>query len=64
MELFPTTKASDPLPGNWSYDSANDLFFLNPVDMNFVLFDFGDITADPIDPCGIPTAEGISLSSV
>jgi hypothetical protein len=80
MELFPTTKASDPLPGNWSYDSAIDLFSLNPADMNPVSFDFADslTNADSkdlfMDPFGTPTAisgfsmptaeDTVSLSSV
>ncbi|KAJ5378063.1 uncharacterized protein N7496_005472 [Penicillium cataractarum] len=67
MELFPTTKASDPLPGNWSYDSAIDLFSLNPADMDPVSFDFADMTsADSkdlfMDPFGTPTAiSGFSM---
>lgn len=80
MELFPPTKASDPLPGNWSYDSAIDLFSMNPADMDPVSFDFADslTSADSrdlfMDPFGTPTAIGgfsiptaddtISLSSV
>ncbi|OOQ83612.1 hypothetical protein PEBR_35711 [Penicillium brasilianum] len=64
MELFPTAKASDPLPGNWSYDSAIDLFSLNPADMDPVSFDFADslTSADSrdlfMDPFGTPTAIG------
>ncbi|KAJ5364950.1 uncharacterized protein N7496_010663 [Penicillium cataractarum] len=59
MELFPTTKASDPLPGDWSYDSAVDLFFLNLADMDPVSFNFGDMTAaDSMDSSGIPAAIG------
>lgn len=80
MELFPTTKTSDPLPGNWSYDSAIDLFSLNPADMDPVSFDFGDSLTSPdskdlfMDPFDTPTAisgfsmptaeDNVSLSSV
>lgn len=80
MELFPTTKTSDPLPDNWSYDSAIDLFSLNPADMEPVSFDFGDSLTSPdskdlfMDPFGTPTAisgfsmptaeDAVSLSSV
>ncbi|KAJ5594654.1 uncharacterized protein N7459_000862 [Penicillium hispanicum] len=67
MDLFPV-KASDPLPGHWSYDSAIDLFSLNPVDMDPVSFDFADSLANPdskdlfLDPFETPT--GISGFSV
>lgn len=67
MELFPTTMASDPRPGNWSYDSAIDLFSLNPADLDPVSFDFTDMTsADSkdlfMDPFGTPTAiSGFSM---
>ncbi|OKP10212.1 hypothetical protein PENSUB_4386 [Penicillium subrubescens] len=68
MELFPTTKASDPLPGNWSYDSAIDLFSLNPAEMDPVSFDFADslTNADSkdlfMDSFGTPTAiSGFSM---
>lgn len=80
MEPFPTTKASDSLPGNWSYDSAIDLFSLNPADMDPVSFDFADSLTSPdskdlfMDPFGTPTAisgfsmptaeDTVSLSSV
>jgi hypothetical protein len=77
MELF---KGSDPLPGNWSYDSAIDLFTLNPSDMDPVSFEFSDnlVNSDTkdlfMDPFGTPTAingftmpaaeDTLSLSSV
>ncbi|KAJ5885408.1 hypothetical protein N7495_009918 [Penicillium taxi] len=77
MDMF--QKGSDPLPGNWNYDSAIDLFSLNPVDMDPVSFDFADtltstdskdIFMDPFEtPTAIsgfsmPTAEdNVSLSS-
>jgi hypothetical protein len=72
MDLFPMTKASDPLPGNWSgnwyYDSAIDLFSLEPADMNPVSFDFADnlTNADSkklfMDSFGTPTAiSGLSM---
>jgi hypothetical protein len=68
MDLFPTTKASDPLPGNWSYDSAFDLFSLNPADINPVSFDFADNLTNAdfkdllMNPFGIPTAiSGFSM---
>jgi hypothetical protein len=35
-------RASDPLAANWSYDSAIDLFSLNPTEMEPVSFDFAD----------------------
>jgi hypothetical protein len=77
MDMF---KGSDPLPGNWSYDSAIDLFSLNPADMDPVSFDLADnlTNADTKDlfmnPFGAPTAingftmpsteDTVSLSSV
>lgn len=77
MDMF---KGSDPLPGNWNYDSAIDLFSLNPADMDTVSFDFADslTNADTkdlfIDPFGTPNAtdgftmpvaeDTVSLSSV
>lgn len=77
MDMF---KASDPLPGNWSYDSAIDLFSLNAADIDPVSFDFADslTTADTkdlfMDPFGTATAidgftmpiaeDAVSLSSV
>ncbi|KAJ5667797.1 uncharacterized protein N7477_006367 [Penicillium maclennaniae] len=54
-------KGSDLLPGNWSYDSAIDLFSLNPANMDPVAFDFTDnfTNADSkdlfVDPFGTPT---------
>ena len=71
MELFPTTKtqASDPLPGNWSYDGGIDLFSLNPADMDPVSFDFADsLTADSkdlfLDPFGTANAiSGFSMTT-
>ncbi|KAJ5715456.1 uncharacterized protein N7483_012637 [Penicillium malachiteum] len=61
LDMF-STKASDPLPGNWNYDSAIDLFSLTPVDMDPVSFDFADslTSADTkdffMDPFGTPSA--------
>lgn len=70
---------SDPLAANWSYDSAIDMFALNPTDMEPVSFDFADnltnleskdLFADPftgssgISGFSIPMAEdAASLSS-
>ncbi|KAJ5979620.1 hypothetical protein N7481_006918 [Penicillium waksmanii] len=61
MEMFPGTKGTDPLPVNWTYDSAIDLFSVNPADMDPVSFDFSEMTnADTkdlfMDPFGTPTA--------
>lgn len=61
MEMFPGTKATDPLPVNWTYDSAIDLFSVNPADMDS--FDFSDMTNTDtkdlfMDPFGTPTAIG------
>lgn len=61
MEMFPDTKGTDPLPVNWTYDSAIDLFSVNPADMDPVSFDFSEMTnADTkdlfMDPFGTPTA--------
>jgi hypothetical protein len=71
MDLFPTTKASDPLRGNWSYDVAIDLFSLNPADMDPISFDFPDnlTNADSkdlfMDPFGTPTAiSGFGMPTV
>jgi hypothetical protein len=73
-------RASDPLAANWNYDSAIDLFALNPADMEPVSFDFADsltnleskdLFADPftgssgISGFSMPMAEdAASLSSV
>lgn len=67
MEMFPGTKTNDPLPVNWAYDSAIDLFSVNPADMDPVSFDFSEMTnADTkdlfMDPFGTPTAiNGFSM---
>ncbi|KAJ5118364.1 hypothetical protein N7448_010072 [Penicillium atrosanguineum] len=59
MDIF---KGCDPVPGNWSYDSAIDLFSLNPADMDPVSFDFSDNLTNEdtkdlfIDPFRTPTA--------
>ncbi|KAJ5110437.1 hypothetical protein N7532_000972 [Penicillium argentinense] len=62
MDLY-GSKASDPLPVNWAYDSGIDLFSVNPADMDPTAFDFSEMTnADTkdlfMDPFGTPT--GIS----
>lgn len=73
-------RGSDPLPGNWSYDSAIDLFALNPADMDPVSFEFSDNLGNAdtkdlfLDPFGTPSAingftmpaaeDTLSLSSV
>jgi hypothetical protein len=65
MEPFPTTKVSDPWPGNWSYNSTIELFPLNLADINPISFDFGDKTAESMNSPGKLTAEDtVSLSSV
>lgn len=82
MDLFPVNKGpgADPLAGDWSYDSAVDLFSLNPADMDQNSFDFADGLANTdskglfmdsfssstaINGFTMPTAEDtVSLSSV
>lgn len=81
MDLFSVNKGpADPLAGNWSYDSAIDLFSLAPADMDPMSFDFADGLANTdtkdlfMDPFGssttingftMPAAEDtVSLSSV
>ncbi|KAK5807688.1 hypothetical protein VI817_001946 [Penicillium citrinum] len=66
MDMYPGTKANDPLPVNWTYDSAIDLFSVNPVDMDPVSFDFSEMTsADTkdlfMDPFGTPTINGFTM---
>lgn len=82
MDPFSVNKAPgvEPLNGNWSYDSAIDLFSLTPADMDPMSFDFADGLANTdtkdqfMDPFGssntingfaMPAAEdSVSLSSV
>lgn len=66
MDMYPGTKANDPLPVNWTYDSAIDLFSVNPADMDPVSFDFSEMTnADTkdlfMDPFGTPTINGFTM---
>lgn len=77
LDLF-TTKGADPLPGNWPYDSAIDLFSLTPADMDSAPFDFvdgltntdiKDLFIDPFAPTAFsglpkPTAKDTVSSSV
>ena len=61
MDMFPS-KQSDPLAGNWNYDSALDLFSLTPADLDPASFDFAEslTSADTkdlfMDPFGTPSA--------
>lgn len=61
MDMFPS-KQSDPLAGNWNYDSALDLFSLTPADLDPASFDFADslTSADTkdlfMDPFETPSA--------
>ncbi|KAJ5771717.1 hypothetical protein N7520_002246 [Penicillium odoratum] len=72
MDMF---KTSDNF-GNWSYDSAIDLFSLTPAEMDPVFFDFDSLTGDTkdlfMDPFGtssaingftMPTEDTVSMSS-
>ena len=66
VDMYPGTKANDPLPVNWTYDSAIDLFSVNPADMDPVSFDFSEMTnADTkdlfMDPFGTPTINGFTM---
>ncbi|KAJ5152690.1 uncharacterized protein N7482_009168 [Penicillium canariense] len=71
MDLFsPVTKDSDSLPGNWSYDSAIDLFSLDPAGMDPNSFEFADSLTSAnskdlfMDPFGTPTAiSGFTMST-
>ncbi|OQD90027.1 hypothetical protein PENANT_c002G06182 [Penicillium antarcticum] len=58
----------DPLAANWTYDSAIDLFALNPNDMEAMPFDFADGMNDLdskdlfVDPfAGSPEISGFSM---
>lgn len=82
MDLFSVNKVegADTLAGNWSYDSATDLFSLNPAGMDPMSLGFADsltntdtkdLFMDPLGPSTtnngftMPAAEDtVSLSSV